>query len=86
LFITENYAALRILEHFLLGDLSEEKPLVLFGSRFPKENEFTKVIAALLVLSSYICVDEITKSPNNMYCAPKQENKTGTLETYRFNA
>ena len=49
LFITENYAALRILEHFLLGDLSEEKPLVLFGSRFPKENEFTKVIATLLV-------------------------------------
>ena len=43
LFITENYAALRILEHFLLGDLCEEKPLVLFGSRFPKDNELTKV-------------------------------------------
>ena len=41
--MTENYAALRILEHFLLGDLCEEKPLVLFGSRFPKDNELTKV-------------------------------------------
>ena len=51
LFITENYAALRILEHFLLGDLCEEKPLVLFGSRFPKDNELTKVI----VIYCYFC-------------------------------
>jgi len=43
LFITENYAALRTLQHFLLGDLSMEKPLILFGSRFPKENEYAKV-------------------------------------------
>lgn len=50
LFITENYAALRILEHLLLGDLCEEKPLVLFGSKFPKDNELTKVITILLVL------------------------------------
>ena len=53
LFITENYAALRILEHSLLGDLCEEKPLVLFGSRFPKDNELTKVIMILSVLSSH---------------------------------
>ena len=65
LFITENYAALRILEHLLLGDLSEEKPLVLFGSRFPKENELTKVIAILLVLSPRVCVHEIKTCPES---------------------
>ena len=59
LFLTENYAALDILEHYLKvgGDpvksSSEEpmdsqddvtsQPFVLFGSSFPKDKEYTEV-------------------------------------------
>ena len=58
LFLTENYAALDILEHYIRGnkhsrselstDMSVEnlaslKPFTLFGSSFPKDKEYTQV-------------------------------------------
>ena len=56
LFLTENYAALDILEHYLeVGsgeDSSSEedsdsgvppKPFILFGSSFPKDKDYTQV-------------------------------------------
>ena len=58
LFLTEHYAALDVLEHFLNvgGDTSQQteeerdsedeiasKPFVLFGSSFPKDKEYTQV-------------------------------------------
>ena len=56
LFLTENYAALRVLNHYLkvtvgtsnmqsginTGDTTVE-PFVLFGSSFPKDKDFTQV-------------------------------------------
>ena len=42
LFLTENYAALRILQQDLLFD-AENPPFVLFGSSFPKDREYTQV-------------------------------------------
>ena len=55
LFLTENYAALDILKHYLSGvdssqtlntaDVKQEtmEPFVLFGSSFPKDKEYTQV-------------------------------------------
>lgn len=55
LFLTENYAALHILHHYLTdalkgvsisGKATHEKilePFVLFGSSFPKDKEYTQV-------------------------------------------
>ena len=55
LFLTENYAALDILKHYLSGvdsshtlkttDVMQEtmEPFVLFGSSFPKDKEYTQV-------------------------------------------
>jgi hypothetical protein len=55
LFLTENYAALDILKHYLSGvdssqtlntaDVKQEtmEPFVLFGSSFPKDQEYTQV-------------------------------------------
>ena len=55
LFLTENYAALDILKHYLSGvdstqavntaDAKQEtmEPFVLFGSSFPKDREYTQV-------------------------------------------
>ena len=64
LFLTENYAALEILHHYLhdvvgptsLTDISQEEegwveemdPFILFGSSFPKDKEYTQVISLLL--------------------------------------
>ena len=50
LFLTENYAALNVLEHYLnVEDLSEAhrvaKPFILFGSSFPKDKDYTQVCA-----------------------------------------
>ena len=42
LFLTENYAALHILQLHLLFD-REDAPFVLFGSSFPKDREYTQV-------------------------------------------
>ena len=42
LFLTENYAALRILQQDLLFD-AKDPPFVLFGSSFPKDREYTQV-------------------------------------------
>ena len=59
LFLTENYAALDILEHYIRGKKHERvaalepedtvatthtsKPFTLFGSSFPKDKEYTQV-------------------------------------------
>ena len=54
LFLTENYAALDILEHYIRGKkheraaASEEQdtaaaPFTLFGSSFPKDKDYTQV-------------------------------------------
>ena len=53
LFLTENYAALDILRHYLQGALSftlsdgssdgDTEPFILFGSSFPRDKEYTQV-------------------------------------------
>jgi len=43
LFMTQNFAALRVLQQRLLED-EEQPPFVLFGSSFPKDMEYTQVI------------------------------------------
>ncbi len=56
LFLTENYAALDILKHYIRGKDQEpsttgdadgstvsQKPFTLFGSSFPKDREYTQV-------------------------------------------
>ena len=40
--MTENFAALRVLQQHLLRD-EDEPPFVLFGSSFPKDMEYTQV-------------------------------------------
>ena len=40
--MTENFAALRVLQQHLLCD-EKEPPFVLFGSSFPKDMEYTQV-------------------------------------------
>ena len=62
LFLTENYAALQILYHYLHGAVNlttapghEDKrmePFVLFGSSFPRDKEYTQV--QLLLLYRYV--------------------------------
>ena len=68
--MTENYAALDILKHYLSGvdssqtlntaDVKQEtmEPFVLFGSSFPKDKEYTQVmvICRLLHVLCYIYV------------------------------
>ena len=46
LFLTENYAALSILQQDLLFH-AENPPFVLFGSSFPKDREYTQVFSLL---------------------------------------
>ena len=48
LFLTENYAALRILQLDLLFD-KKNPPFVLFGSSFPKDREYTQVLIIMNV-------------------------------------
>ena len=62
LFLTENYAALSILQQDLLFH-AENPPFVLFGSSFPKDREYTQVyfifvciIAMQLIYVSSYCV------------------------------
>ncbi len=50
LFLTENYAALDILKHYINVGGNEEdgqditsQPYILFGSSFPKDKEYTQV-------------------------------------------
>ena len=55
LFLTENYAALEILRHFLRDavgfdsdaavndELETTEPFILFGSSFPKDKDYTQV-------------------------------------------
>ena len=55
LFLTENYAALNILNNFkYLSNSTKEdnEPFILFGSSFPKDNEYTQVCAPKLI---FIC-------------------------------
>ena len=42
--MTENFAALRVLQQHLLRD-EDKPPFVLFGSSFPKDMEYTQVIS-----------------------------------------
>ena len=59
LFLTENYAALEILRHYVVGTspdvsmgekrrLGEMEPFILFGSSFPKDKEYTQVHLIIL--------------------------------------
>ena len=41
--MTENFAALRVLQQHLLHN-EDEPPFVIFGSSFPKDMEYTQVI------------------------------------------
>ncbi len=47
LFLTENYAALDILKHYLgrevIGSDLASQPYILFGSNFPRDKEYTQV-------------------------------------------
>ena len=53
LFLTENYAALDILKHYVMDSRQEfssverrpedMEPFILFGSSFPKDKEYTQV-------------------------------------------
>ena len=56
LFLTDNYSSLQVLKHYVvttclqssdsLNDVQSvqtQEPFVLFGSSFPKDNEFTQV-------------------------------------------
>ena len=46
--MTENFAALRVLQqHLLRGE--DKPPFVLFGSSFPKDMEYTQVYTCLLI-------------------------------------
>ena len=66
LFLTENYAALDILKHYLSGvdssqtlntaDVKQEtmEPFVLFGSSFPKDQEYTQVGCPFNVYIMYL--------------------------------
>lgn len=49
LFLTENYSALRILEQ---TDLIDHDPLILFGSSFPQDINYTQVITNMVVQGS----------------------------------
>lgn len=49
LFLTENYSALRILEQ---TDLIDHDPLILFGSSFPQDINYTQVIINIVVQGS----------------------------------
>ena len=59
LFLTENYAALDILEHYIRGKKHERAvasegedtaaaPFTLFGSSFPKDKDYTQVWTTLV--------------------------------------
>ena len=52
LFMTENFAALRVLQQHLLRN-EDEPPFVLFGSSFPKDMEYTQVIKHYKLLSMH---------------------------------
>ncbi len=48
LFLTENYAALDILKHYVSGEEANDldltsQPYILFGSSFPKDKGYTQV-------------------------------------------
>lgn len=60
LFLTENYAALDILKHYLhvggegVDDQAlTSQPYILFGSSFPKDKEYTQVG---VLYENYMCV------------------------------
>ena len=68
LFLTENYAALQTLQHYLHGTVHTEhqsghqgvEPFILFGSSFPKDKEYTQVLSddgviAEIVHVPYLC-------------------------------
>jgi hypothetical protein len=63
LFLTENYAALDILKHYIRGKDQEpsttgdaegstvsQKPFTLFGSSFPKDREYTQVLEVFNII------------------------------------
>ena len=63
LFLTENHAALQTLQHFL--EKGTEEPFILFGSSFPKDQEYTQVG----VLSSF------GEVPHGVICATIKDFK-----------
>ena len=50
LFLTENYSALRILQQ---TDLIDHDPLILFGSSFPQDINYTQVI--IMSVAMFVC-------------------------------
>ena len=94
LFLTENYAALNILKQYL-QDIGSEKPvkseqpsikpwemepLVLFGSSFPKDKEYTQVkpVSPSLMHIVVLSCTGISKyqSNKNLYGDWKDSNST----------
>ena len=64
LFLTENYAALRILQQDLLFH-ADNPPFVLFGSSFPKDREYTQVIVLAMYFHAMITSVLQTYQPFN---------------------
>ena len=56
--MTENFAALRVLQQHLLRD-EDEPPFVLFGSSFPKDMEYTQVIYKNIIHTT--CISRLYK-------------------------
>ena len=65
LFLTENYAALRILQQDLLFN-TENPPFVLFGSSFPKDMEYTQVCMVYVIFCSYCVL--FLQPLNSIFC------------------
>ena len=53
LFLTENDAALNIMQKFLFQN-KEAEPYILFGSSFPKDRDYTQVHIRTFTLSMYL--------------------------------
>ena len=52
LVLTENYAALRIIQQELLKE--EDDAVVIFGSSFPKDQEYTQVLKIVIMIITII--------------------------------
>ena len=58
--LTENYAALPIVQQEL--HKKSEEPVVIFGSNFPKDQEYTQVLTAVLKVIKSVVTREMDVS------------------------
>jgi hypothetical protein len=76
LVLTENYAALRLLQ----GQLHDHDPVIIFGSSFPKDQQYTQVYFQFL----FICIllpDFKYPTFNNNNLLTESEGSTGKYPT-----